>query len=518
MSSETRVLGVTSQDVMMDDTGGQGRPPGDPPDIPDSWARKFVGISGGGMRRPEDVLDEKFVAERVTLEFPDGVDGEPVITIGTDVLEAMNDLWKQCIIVKVLGRNVPLMALHRRLKELWKPKGAMVVMDLPRQYFMIRFGEEEDYMNALTGGPWRAFGSYLMVQAWNPEFDPVKDDITTTPVWVRISDLPVNFYHKAILFGIAKGVGKPIRVDVTTSNLERARFARVCVEVNLKKPLKGSIMVNGARFYVSYEGLSNICSGCGFYGHMIHTCPSSARAREPMSAPRAQSTVAEMHPGQVEDGYTQVKQSGWKPVRSMDVAVAARGQRGNVNLGGRDSQLEKNMENIIVSNSFERLRVELDSVNPREDTQSRDGNKENRDVNVERASQTGLVVFEAGPLKPIAGNQGNGKWRKNELTKTSNRVQTRAKMKPVRGLVYGPTHQDSELSSTGKRMRVELVDVGRSGGCFANENLVSGKESQHEQAKGMETPLVPTVAAEHTECTEKLGHSEMELEVRENLE
>lgn len=312
------------------------------------------------------------------------------------------------MIVKVLGRNVPLIALNRRLKELWKPKGAMVVMDLPRQYFMIRFGEEEDYMNALTGGPWRAFGSYLMVQAWNPEFDPVKDDITTTPVWVRLSNLPVNFYHKAILFGIAKGVGKPVKVDATTSNLERARFARVCVEVNLKKPLKGSIMVNGARYYVAYEGLSNICSGCGLYGHMIHTCPSSTQAKESMSVPRAQSTGVEMNPGQVEDGYTLVRRSGRKPAGSRDVAVAARGQKGNVNLGGRDPRLERNMENITVSNSFARLREDLDSVNLRDDTQSRDENKENRDVNVKRAPQTGLVVFEAGPLKPIAENQGNG--------------------------------------------------------------------------------------------------------------
>lgn len=91
-------------------------------------------------------------------------------------------------------------------------------------------------------------------------------------------------------------------------------------------------------------------------------------------------------------------------------------------------------------------------------------------------------------------------------------------MKPVRGLVYGPTHQDSELLSTGKRMRVEPGDVGRSGGCFANENPASGKESQHEQAKDMEASPVPTVVAEHTECTKKAGHSGMELEERENLE
>lgn len=52
-----------------------------------------------------------------------------------------------------------------------------------------------------------AFGSYLMVQAWSPDFDPLKDEIVTTPVWVHLSHIPVNFYHKTILMGIAKGLG-----------------------------------------------------------------------------------------------------------------------------------------------------------------------------------------------------------------------------------------------------------------------------------------------------------------------
>lgn len=61
-------------------------------------------------------------------------------------------------------------------------------------------------------------------------------------------------------------------MDINTLNIERARFARVYVEVNLKKPLKGIILVNGERYFVSYEGLSNICSGCGLYGHLVSTC------------------------------------------------------------------------------------------------------------------------------------------------------------------------------------------------------------------------------------------------------
>lgn len=88
-----------------------------------------------GMPTPEKILDEEFVAARLRLEFPNGEDGEPVITIGSKVLDVMNGLWKQCVIVKVLGRHISILTLSRKLRELWKPKGVMYVMDLPRQFF-----------------------------------------------------------------------------------------------------------------------------------------------------------------------------------------------------------------------------------------------------------------------------------------------------------------------------------------------------------------------------------------------
>lgn len=82
-----------------------------------------------------------------------------------------------------------------------------------------------------------------MVQALSPEFDPLSDEIMTTPVWVRLSNIPVNFYDHAILMGIAGALGRSIKVDMATLKVERARFARVCVEVNLRKPLKGTVLI-----------------------------------------------------------------------------------------------------------------------------------------------------------------------------------------------------------------------------------------------------------------------------------
>lgn len=290
---DTRVMNGESQDATMEDIGEKERPPGDPPDGSGSWVKKVTGSIAGGMLIPEEVVDDEFVAARLSLEFPNGDDGEPVVTIGKEVLDAMNGLWKNCMIVKVLGRSITIAALSRRLREMWKPSGAMYVMDLPRGFFMIRFEAEDEYMAALTGGPWRVFKSYLMVQAWSPEFDPLRNKINTTPVWVRFSNIPVNFYHKSILLGIARGLGKPVKVDLTTLNFERARFARVCVEVDLTKPLKGSIMINGERYYVAYEGLTNLCSICGMYGHNVHSCPKGAQERAVATQLQVESGNAE---------------------------------------------------------------------------------------------------------------------------------------------------------------------------------------------------------------------------------
>ncbi|CAA7042579.1 unnamed protein product [Microthlaspi erraticum] len=272
-SGAARALG--DRDETMTDPTEKGRPPGDPPD-------------------------------------GNGEDGEPVITIGREVLDAMNSLWKQCMIVKVLGRSNPIAVLHKKLREMWNPIGTMQVLDLPRQFFMVRFGEEGDYLQTLTGGPWRMFGSYLMVQAWSPEFDLMVNEITTTPVWVRMSNLPINFYHKTILMGIAKGIGKPLRVDATTLNLERARFARVCVEVNLRKPLKGSVLINGDRYFVSYERLPDICSRCGIYGHLVHKCPLGEphRAEE---IRRENAVVTSPVRETADDGFTPVRRQNRRP-------------------------------------------------------------------------------------------------------------------------------------------------------------------------------------------------------------
>lgn len=360
--------------------------------------------------------------------------------------------------------------------------GAMVVMDLPRQFFMIRFEKEEEYLAVLTGGPWRVFGSYLLTKAWSPDFDPLRDDIVTTPVWVRLSNLPVNFYHRSILMGIAKGLGEPIKVDLTTLNFERARFARICVEVNLKKPLKGTVMVNGERYYVSYEGLSAICSKCGLYGHVVHTCPHVSQTKVAAVIPsneNASPTAAQPS----EDGFTVVRRSGRRTAVAAKPADLPGGSSdGSHERNLREIPINKDFENIRLSNRFGRLEDNGVSLEGRNVADSMAPNKENENIqdplgegkSVAQVTEKSTCVFSE---KHQEAEQSIFSGKRAGFFKAAAHTgpkQFGPKMKvkqtrPARGLIFGPIREDVELSGSGKRLRSEKDNIGRPGGVFINE-------------------------------------------------
>lgn len=56
-------------------------------------------------------------------------------------------------------------------------------------------------------------------------------------VWIRFPELPIEFYEPLALLKIGKAIGLVLRIDANTINGVRGRFTRLCVQVNLDKPL-----------------------------------------------------------------------------------------------------------------------------------------------------------------------------------------------------------------------------------------------------------------------------------------
>ncbi|EOA18837.1 hypothetical protein CARUB_v10007452mg, partial [Capsella rubella] len=305
--------------------------------------------------------------------------------------------------------------------------GSMCVLDLPRQFFMVRYDAEDDYMAAMTSGPWRVFGSILMVQAWSPTFNLVCEEIVTTPVWVRIAHIPISFYHETILMGIAERVGKPLKVDLTTLKMERASFAHVCVEVDLSKPLKG---------------LTNICPTCGVYGHTVYACLKKIVEHRRSVVPR--------------------KDLGGEPSRPLVE---------NAHISGTAT--------VGVANRFSGLQMNEAQAGERDIMVESEANKENVDCqNVVRfgdgRSQTEKKVNDLGKSQGEVLEQrmrGNRTWR--NVRHKGKQLEPHA---PVRGLIFGPIRGKMGSTASGKRLLVENESVGQKGGVYILESGKDGAE------------------------------------------
>ncbi|CAI0401224.1 unnamed protein product [Linum tenue] len=71
--------------------------------------------------------------------------------------------------------------------------------------------------------------------------------------WVQLPELPVQFYHREVLFALGNLIGRTIRLDYHTEQLERGKFARLAVELDLSKSLPTRIFLDNFWQGILYE-------------------------------------------------------------------------------------------------------------------------------------------------------------------------------------------------------------------------------------------------------------------------
>lgn len=113
---------------------------------------------------------------------------------------------------------------------------------------------------------------------WRKNFRAQLHQITHVDQWIKISFLPTEYWSWRYLTQIVSGVGNPIRLHrYTNENVEKGLFARVCVNLNISKPVHRSIAFNFGHdiqiFHISYEGVWEVCPICGDASHTMNLCP-----------------------------------------------------------------------------------------------------------------------------------------------------------------------------------------------------------------------------------------------------
>ncbi|CAL9001793.1 unnamed protein product [Prunus brigantina] len=208
------------------------------------------------------------------------MDGDiPSIKFSESIKDCLYRPRRTYVIIKLMGCPLTYNFLRAQLLQHWALKGPMNLIDLENNYFIVKFLLEEDLQYVFTGGPWQIAGQYLVTQQWNPGFNLKEERVTHMTAWVRINGLNVEYFRPDVMGKIGNLIGHIGKVDALIMSQARGKFARICVELDLSKPLVPFIEVEGRSYGVVYEGIKLVCFECGCYGHGRDNCPVILKAK-----------------------------------------------------------------------------------------------------------------------------------------------------------------------------------------------------------------------------------------------
>ena len=281
-------------------------------------------------------------------------EGMVEVSLSRETKSRIRAPWSKTLIVKVFGRSVGFNYLTFKINAMWNPKGKMDCVALGKDFFLIKFYDNEDYDKVLQGGPWFMGEHFLAIKPWEPYFKASKAKFTSIAVWVRLPELPIEFYDAMVLKEIGSALGPVLRIDSFTATSSKGSYARLCIQVDLDKPLK----IGRLKQRVMYEGISSLCFCCGRIGHKKENCSNQILPKM-VEAVKEDNTPASSNERKAEDTsnsnygswmiVTRCKnpvKNGWGRWPNQPARQGERVTKGNLAIPGGDVVQTTPLENV----------------------------------------------------------------------------------------------------------------------------------------------------------------------------
>ncbi|GKD90980.1 RNA-directed DNA polymerase, eukaryota, reverse transcriptase zinc-binding domain protein, partial [Tanacetum coccineum] len=188
-----------------------------------------------------------------------------------------------------------LHALNYHLRRMWGKFGYKEIVDNGNGKWLFKFSNEVGMVTVASQSPWMVNNKPLMVQKWDLSIGMTKTEPTKIPVWVKLTDVPMEAWKTKGISSISSSVGRPLIMDSMTAyvcknEVGRTEYARVLVEIEASKGFKETVElqyrdknmnVRGSKTVkVNYDWKPPICAHCLVFGHDHKSCKVRARTNE----------------------------------------------------------------------------------------------------------------------------------------------------------------------------------------------------------------------------------------------
>ncbi|GLJ27743.1 hypothetical protein SUGI_0544530 [Cryptomeria japonica] len=146
----------------------------------------------------------------------------------SDDIDDSNTVWKNhAIIARVVGPKFPRKIIRSWIDENWGKH--IIIKFLPKNFFVAIFADGSERDRTLGLKNWFLNEHPLYLQPWMPNFDPTTLAVYEKPIWIRLYNLPIEYWNESCLEKIGRTLGTLLELDEEIIENDLYTYARMKV-------------------------------------------------------------------------------------------------------------------------------------------------------------------------------------------------------------------------------------------------------------------------------------------------
>ncbi|GLJ32355.1 hypothetical protein SUGI_0651150 [Cryptomeria japonica] len=148
-----------------------------------------------------------------------------VIDLSEEIEEDIEFLKDLAIICRFIGPRADRKTVQRWIEDTWKTP--QITKFMPKGFFIVVFATEEERQKILDGGLWTMKNKPLYIQKWYQNFNPLKTEPYENPIWIRLNNLPMEYWSEEALEKIGRSMGTLMEIDAEIAIGNSYLYARM---------------------------------------------------------------------------------------------------------------------------------------------------------------------------------------------------------------------------------------------------------------------------------------------------
>ncbi|GAV90547.1 DUF4283 domain-containing protein [Cephalotus follicularis] len=186
--------------------------------------------------------------------------------------------WEHALVGFFVGKKIPFRSLQVILNKKWSSAVKFSIHTVENGIFVFKCKSVAVRDLILDNGPWDVWGVHLALRLWERDLPPINSGFTKILVWVKLMNIPMQYWTTQGLSRLASFLGYPLHMDPTMEVKQMINFARVCVEMKANREFPNVIKVrrmNGAirQVKIEYSWKPPVCERCKVFDHSKRACP-----------------------------------------------------------------------------------------------------------------------------------------------------------------------------------------------------------------------------------------------------